>query len=240
MSDTPLAPVPPQSTPEETIPSTWPGAFGLYKFSRNAMRVNIGTYVAVFLLSLVVGSIPMSVDQNSPAYYLLSIATNIVAVWFEAATILIVLQSVRQHKISLNDSLQQGLAMFGKYFLQSLLMGLIAIGSILCFIVPAFIILPRLSLAQYYLFDKNMGIVESIKASWEATRGHVGKVWGIIGATMAMMLLMITIIGIPVSIYFLVMYSAANAILYFWLVKHGADLDSAKTALGGPIAPMKG
>ena len=232
MSDAPLSPALKPRAEDDVVPATWPGAFGLYKHSRQAMMFNIGTYLSVFVLSLVIGIIPNSVDKNSPAYFLLNIATNIVAIWFEAAIIIIVLQSVKEHKISFNDSLQQGIAMFGKYFLQSLLLGLIAIGSLLCFIIPAFIILPRLSLAQYFLFDQKMGIVDSIKASWEATSGHVGKVWGIIGVNILMMLIMVTIIGIPISIYFLVMYSAANAILYFWLVKYGKS-----TIIKTPVAP---
>lgn len=240
MSEAPTNQVPAQSTPEETIPSVWPGAFGLYKYSRNAMRVNIGTYMAVFVLSIVVSSISTGfADEKSPSYILLNLAANIISVWFEAALIIVILQSVARHKVSLNDSLQQGLAMFGKYFLQSLLLGLIAIGSILCFIIPAFFILPRLSLAQFFLFDKNMGVTESIKASWESTRGHVGKVWGIIGASFAMALLMLTIIGIPFSVYFIIMYSAANAILYFWLIKHGADTATSPTPVNGPVSPIK-
>jgi len=233
----PDAPIPPVAT--ETIPGTWPGAFGLYKHARQAMRLNIGTYMAVFLLSLVVGAIPNTVNQKSPAYFLLNIASNIVAVWFGAAIIIIVLRSVKGHKISVNDSLQQGIALFGKYFLQSLLMGLIAIGSILCLIVPAFFILPRLALAQYYLFDQNMGIVESIKASWEATRGHVGKVWGIFGVNFGIVLLMLTIIGIPIAFYFLIMYTAADAILYFWLVKHGKDTSVTAQVPSAPVSPIK-
>jgi len=240
MSDTPKHSAPKHIAEDEMVPTAWPGAFGLYKYSRNAMMVNIGTYVLVFLLSLVVGAIPSLVDQKSSAYLMLNIATNIVSVWFGAALIIVVLRSVAEHKISLNDSLQQGISMFGKYFLQSLLIGLIAFGSLLCFIIPAFIILPRLSLAQYFLFDQNMGITESIKASWEATRGHISKVWGIIGANIVMALLLITIIGIPISIYLLTMYSAANAILYFWIIKHGkATTVTAPVAPDAPISPIK-
>lgn len=219
-----------------TIPKVWPGAFGLYAYSKRAIMTNLGTYIAVFVLSLVIGFLPSFVDEKASAYVLVSVMANFIAVWFDAALVVIVLQSVKKRKISLDDSLQQGLTMFIKYFLQSLLIGLIAIACILCLIVPLFFILPRLALAQFYLFDKNMGIIESIKASWEATKGNVGKVWGIAGVTLLMALLLLTIVGIPFALYFLVMYGAAPAILYYWLIAHTAD-KPRKPGASGPISP---
>lgn len=201
------------------VPLSWPGAFKLYDRSRQAMMVNISTFATIFVLSIVVGFIPALIDQHNQLYYLLYISATIVSIWFEAAMMFVVLASVQRRKIALNDSLQKAWAVFGRYFLQSLLIGLIALGAILCLIIPAFIILPRLILAPYYLLDKNLGIVESIKASWETTRGHAKKIWGIIGVNVLMALPILTFIGIPVSIYLIFMYSAANGILYFWLIK---------------------
>lgn len=220
----------------DTVPQTWPGAFGLYKYSRKVMMVNIGAYIGVFALTLAVNMTPAFVEPESSMYIIINTVASLVSVWFQAALIIIVLHSVKEQKISFDESLRRGAAKFGALFLQGLVVGVIAILSILLFIVPAFIILPRLALAEFFLIDKNMGIIESIKASWEATRGHVGKVWGIIGVNFAMLLLMVTIIGMPLSFYFIFMYAAANAILYYWLLGHGAK---AFTPSDGPIAPIK-
>lgn len=64
------------------------------------------------------------------------------------------------------------------------------------------------------------GVLDAYKASWAATRGHAMKVWGIAGVNCLMLLPVITIIGIPVSLYLLFMYSAANAVLYAYPLKH--------------------
>jgi hypothetical protein len=64
-----------------------------------------------------------------------------------------------------------------------------------------------------------MDILDSIRASWDKTNGHVGKVYGIVGVNILMALLVITIIGIPVAIYLLVAYSAAFAYLYRYIVR---------------------
>ncbi len=229
----------PATKPVETVPKVWPGGFGSYKHSKAVMMVSLGTFISLFVLSIVVSLVPMPVDQNTAMYYVVSIVSSIVGVWFQAAFTVALIAGVKKHSITLNESLQSGASIFGIFFLQSLLLGVIAVASILCLIIPAFFILPRLVLAQYYLVDAKMGIVESIKASWEATRGHEGKIWGVIGVAFLMTMLLITIIGMPFSIYLLFMYSAVFAVLYFWVAKYGSKTTTA-VALDGPTPPKAG
>lgn len=222
----------------ETIPKIWPGAFGLYKYSKAAITANLGTYIGLLILYIAVGLVPGFVDPKSPAYIMINTVSTLAGVWFQAAMFFVMMNGVKRRTISFDDSLRVGGSKFGALFLQGLLMGLIAIGSILFFVVPALIILPRLTLASYFLLDKNMGIVESLKVSWKVTRGHVGKVWGIFGVNVVMTLLMFTIIGIPISIYFLTMYAAANVVLYVWLHEHNTKKSASATSVG-PISPLE-
>ncbi len=100
-----------------------------------------------------------------------------------------------------------------------LLSTLIAALSFALLIIPFFIVAPRIFLAALYLIDKNMGPVESIKASWNDTRGHLGKIYGIFGVLILMALPIFTLIGIPVSLYLFFMYQASSAILYLYIQK---------------------
>jgi uncharacterized membrane protein len=118
-----------------------------------------------------------------------------------------------------------------------ILIALSIVASAVLFIIPVFFVLPRLALAYYFLIDKHMGVIEAYKASWHATKGNAGKVWGIIGATILMALLMITIIGIPFSIYFLIMYSAVFAVLYEFLGKTQPTAPAAPAPAAVPAAP---
>ncbi len=104
-------------------------------------------------------------------------------------------------------------------FLLGIVSGLVLVASFIALIIPFFIVAPRIALSPYFLIDKNMGPIEALKASWAITQGHAGKVWGIIGANIAFALLILTLIGIPVAIYLLFMYSAALAVLYEFLNK---------------------
>jgi uncharacterized membrane protein len=126
---------------------------------------------------------------------------------------------VGNEKISLSDAFNASKKYIWNVFLASILVGLAVIGSLLLFIIPFFFVFPRLIFTSYLVIDKDMKPTEAFKASWSMSKGHLGKVYGIAGANIAMALLVVTIIGIPFAIYFIFMYTAASAVLYTFLKK---------------------
>ena len=155
-------------------------------------------------------------------------------VYLTAAWTMVYLAGVKKRKLSVQDSLKQSGPLFLKFIGLTILTTLTIILSFLLLIIPFFFVAPRVVLAQYYLLDKNMGIIEAYKASWYSTKGHVGKVYGIMGAGAAMALLFITIIGIPFAIYFLVMYQAAIAVLYGYILEHPKHDEATQSS---PVSP---
>lgn len=200
------------------VPKEWPGAFGLFKHSKPAVMLNLGALLLVWLFTFVVTAIfdRENVWQNTQDS-VLQIVGFLLNALASAALVIVYLNSIGKKKIDFQEAFKQAWPFFVNMVLFTLLGTLIAIGSFLLFIIPFFIVMPRLALANYFLIDQKMGVVDSFKASWNATQGHVGKVWGIFGVNLLMILLMITIIGIPVAIYLLLMYSAALPILYRFL-----------------------
>jgi hypothetical protein len=94
--------------------------------------------------------------------------------------------------------------------------------SLLLLIVPGLIILPRITLAPWFLINNpGMSPVEAYKASWHASKGHIGKLWKIFGVGILMTLPVITIVGILLTLYWLIFYSAAIAFFFFYVIKHG-------------------
>lgn len=227
------------STP--SVPSgTWPGGFGLYKYSKAAINFNLWTVVGLILLQIAVGVIISSLftpenpqrPEPEPVSNLLSWLVGSV---FGIATIATVFAGIARQKFSVGNAFGAvSFGLFGKYLLLSLLQGVIIAGSLLLLIVPFFFIAPRLALAMYFMVDKNTGPLEALSLSWNATKGHVGKVYGIAGVFLLFALLCVTIIGIPFAIYFLVMYSAAIALLYRYVLAHSSD--SAAEASKTPTA----
>lgn len=209
-----------------TIPAEWPGAFGIYKTSRDAIRFNLGTVLLLTLL-VSVASIALSIllekffGQRFADTFgqLISYALSI---YFTVALTYAYLSSARHKKIDLKATFAVVPPLFWRMFLLNLLVMLAVIGGLILLIVPGIIIALRLSLSSYYLVDQNLSVMEAYKASWHATKGHLGKLWGIIGVGVLMILPVFTIIGIVATIYLMFMYSAASALLYLHLVKKSA------------------
>lgn len=207
------------------VPKTWDGAFEIYKNSRAVIMHNVRPYLAIVLASLVAGLIQdnalNTADGNSisVADIVVAMACILLSILLSVSLAKVVLAGLKSKKVEFMNVVRQSVSIVPNYFLMSIVVSAIAIVSLLLFIVPFFFVLPRLVLAEYFVVDKNMGPIEAIKASWAATKGHVLKVWGISGATIVMALLMITIIGIPFSVYFLFMYSAAFGVLYAFLLR---------------------
>lgn len=207
----------------EAVPSQWPGAFGLYKYSKTAVMVNVWTLVGLMagaiVISLIFGSYdrPAKGEPLRMGYVLAQLVSFFLSAWFSAATALTGIASVKRHKIDATEALQRA----GQYLLPiatlSIVTALVAIASFVLLIVPFFFIVPRLILAPYYLLDQKLGVSDSLQASWNGTKGHLGKIYGLIGATLAMLLIILTIVGIPIAIYLVLMYSFAEVILYYFI-----------------------
>ena len=205
------------------VPSSWPGAFGLYKHSKQIVSLNLWTLVYIALLALVVNIAATALFKQS----LGNLVSFLIGGLETAATTLVFLAGVKGRKIEVMDAVKEAVPFWLRMLLLNLIIVFALIGSFLLFVIPFFFVLPRLLLANYFLVDKKMDPVDAFKASWHATKGNSGKAWGIIGVNFAMCLLLLTIIGIPFAIYFLIMYSAAFVVLYSYLIKHPAESTAA-------------
>lgn len=217
-----------------TVTKEWPGAFGVYKYSKQAILTNWRPLLAVLLLTLLASIIVRGAGGTDPhkgMYLLAQLISLIVAAYASVATTFIELKSVKRENTSLNEAFAKA----GHYFLPMLgavlLMYVLLTASIMLLVVPFFFVLPRLVLMPYFLVDNNLGPLQALKASWNDTRGYSAKVWGIIGVTCLFALISITIIGIPFTLYFIFMYSGAQPLLYRYIRAH---TPASETAIDTP------
>ena len=212
--------------PAATVTNTgaWPGAFGIFKQSRDAVMLNIWTVLGLGFASFAVG---FGLEYLATALQAPRVAGqvvgNLLSIWISVALITTYLASVRRKRISMDEALGGSLPLYINYFLLWIVLVVVLICSLLLFVVPFFFIYPRLVLAPYYLVDKKLGVMEALNVSWRESKDHLGKIWGIIGASLVFALLWFVLVGI----YFSIMYAAAFAILYLYVVRPTA----------GPHAP---
>lgn len=193
------------------IPKEWPGAFGIFKTSKDIVMLNLSPVLTIISLIILIAVVSESVKEP-----MIDFLGNILTAILSVAFTYVLLAGTRSKTMSFSDAIEKAFSMVTvRYFLLSILTVLILLGSLILLIVPFFFVLPRIALAQYFLVDKDLGIRESLNASWDATKGHNAKFWGIFGATILMSLAILVIIGV----YFVIMYSAAFAILYAYLTR---------------------
>jgi hypothetical protein len=225
-------------TVNETVPSSWPGAWGVFKYSRNVVRNNLWVVVGLNFVSWTLsGAVSSFNSKPDHATSVWDVAANLLSLWFSVALTFVILAGLRNQKLGFVDALKKSVPYYLKALLLSILTVVILFLSLLLLVIPFFFVAPRISLAMYYLLDKDMGVVDSLKASWQATHGNVGKVWGIIGVTIVFALLIIVLVGI----YFLIMYLAASAVLYAYLQAAKSDspvVAEAPASVDTPQAPI--
>ncbi len=210
--------------PLEQVPQTWPGAFGLYKYSKAAMLTNVGTYLSLLILTFIASSVLGGIGGSNKAtgsYVLAQVLALLVGVYLSAATTFVELSNVSRKKVGFSEVLPLVKRYFLPLLVATVAMEIILAVSLVLFIIPFFIVLPRLVLTPYFIVAEQMEPFDAIKASWNKTRGHSTKVWGIFGANILYALLVLTIVGIPFALYFLFMYRSSGAILYRWIQSTG-------------------
>jgi len=203
--------------------AVWPGAFGIYKLSQQAVRTNLWPLVSCYLLIVLI-NIVLDIILPTPKHHtwssnesLKNFLSFVIDVPISTATTYLWLAGTKNKAVELGDALRKGFSLYLPMLLCLLLLYVFIGASLLLLVIPFFFVMPRLVLSTLFLVDKDLDAWSAVKASWEATRGHAMKVWGIIGVVILMVLPSITIIGIALSVYWWLMYSAALAILYRYL-----------------------
>lgn len=204
----------------DAIPASWPGAFGAYKYSKMVILKNVWQILGLYAVAYAVFiALRLLHNKDDAAGNALQLVGELISIAFVTAGMLTMLKGLHGKTITFMDAIKASLPFYLNMVVMYVLLAIIGVISIILLVIPYFIIVPRLVLAPYFMLDQKLDPIEALKASWHATQGNVGKVWGIIGATIAMCLLAITIIGIPFAVYFLFMYAASQVVLYGYLTR---------------------
>lgn len=204
-----------------------PSAFNLFTPSVNAIKLNLIAFLVIVGLPMVLSIIgegpglfqPEQASANpftaqEGFYGFVGFVGAVLMLLFGPGTIILQLKSARKEVIEYGAAIKEGLKYFWRFLGLVILTGLILLASLALLIIPFFFVLPRIILAGYYLIDRDMGIVESLKASAADYKAHKG-VWGIIGVALLMALAsVIPFIGWIISNTLLFLYNAAAGIRY--------------------------
>ncbi|MCX6722550.1 MAG: hypothetical protein NT094_00600 [Candidatus Staskawiczbacteria bacterium] len=156
----------------------------------------IGIFAIVFVISFISSAIQIGafLDKQSMLYILLNILTFIINAIISIGLIKISLEFIDNKKPKFLDLFY--VKPLVNFILASIIRGVIASIGFILFIIPGIIFSIRLQYVTYLVIDKNLPPVESIKKSWEMTKGNT---WNLF--FFCILLLLINILG---AILFLV------------------------------------
>ncbi len=200
-----------------------PDAFSLFGPSIKALRLNATTLGVLYLLPLLLtytDRLPWPDRLPTIGIVLLVAAAFFVGFVSFIASVVAELSSARQQKISLLQTIRQGLSRFWPLLGLSIVAILIVCVGLLLFIIPGIFALQRLWLAPYLMIDQKLGIKATIRASFTVGKKHSGAVWGVLGIVMAITILgIIPVVGVVISTALGLAYLCATAIRYLQ-IKH--------------------
>lgn len=154
---------------------------GVLKFGWQTFKKRPWFLIGVTLVLFIIPSIPNAFADETPGMSLLVFLLNLVG-W-----VLSLLMSIGAIKITLAfvdggtpafKDLFSHAQYLWRYFLASVLYGLIVIGGLILLIVPGIIWALKYQFAVYLIVDKNMAITDAFKRSRAITQGHK---WNLLG-----------------------------------------------------------
>lgn len=103
-------------------------------------------------------------------YYLLAIVLWVLGIIIQIGSVKISILLSRDQRPAISELFTNG-HLFIKFLLGSICYGLAVMGGFLLLVVPGIILMVMLEMYSYFIVDKNMGPIESLKASRALTKG---------------------------------------------------------------------
>jgi uncharacterized membrane protein len=191
-------------------------AFSLLAPSMEAVKQN----VLPFLVLLVIPTLIISFDRSETLEEFMKAAAPLVigsflSLLFYPPLVYTELHAAKGETVDLKQAFVSSYKKFWSIIGLTILVGLIVIGGLILFIVPGIIFLRRYMLSPYYMLDKNLGILESMRISAAESKQFSGPIYGVIGVIILIGLLGIFgLAGTIASAILSVLYAVAPAIRY--------------------------
>lgn len=154
--------------PVFTISSIWSTAW-------EKTKAHIGFLVGVTLVVGILQIIPSAVSALTEEEYpdisfVFNLIAFIMSIWIGAGILDVVLKVFNDQPASISDLFKQH-KLIAKYFLLSLVTGLLTLVGFVFLIIPGIILSLMFMFSSWYLVDQRLPIFESMQASIKATKG---------------------------------------------------------------------
>lgn len=175
------------------------------RFGWDAFRSNAGFLVVIALIVVLISAVtsslqtPASRDDSGVSAFLVSLLVFAINVFVATALINVSLKFVDSKRADFAD-LTSAYPSFFPYAVSSILYALTIALGLIFFIIPGIIFAIRYQFFGYYIVDKKAGIIDSLRLSWNTTRGFTGSLFLLNLALAGILLLGVIALGVGVLV----------------------------------------
>lgn len=255
-------------TNQETQAADIGSAFDLLGKSFNIVKQNWQLFLFVNILSILgaVSAIaPISTDEDTSksASALESSISNLsgleigvvaslgvifvvgfilVNAYFFVMQQILITKTANGQKLAAGQLFNEATKRLFRLILLFLLAGLIIAVGLILLIVPGIIAIGRIAMAPYVMIDKNLGVMDSLKESNRLSKKFTWKVWGAIGVTILIGIVVSAIqavipyAGQILGTLITIAFSLVLALRYFQLKKLDSNSEASQPTVAPPPA----
>ena len=147
-------------------------------------------YVIIFLVFLLMSSIPGNEFGTTTAFSFLELVTNLLTLYSVILSILLIDDICKERKRSITNYFYLGAYLYIKIFVINLLTTIVVILGLIALIIPGLYVSARLFFASYLAIIFDEGIIDSLKKSIQITQD---KGWKVLGYVVAVIIPLIFI-----------------------------------------------
>ena len=171
-----------------------------FKFTNNLFSNNFTkflvivfpVYAIIFLVFLLMSSIPGNEFGTTTAFSFLELVTNLLTLYSVILSILLIDDICKERKRSITNYFYLGAYLYIKILLINLISGIAMVFGLLALIIPGLYVSARLFFASYLAIIFDEGIINSLKKSIEITEDKGWKVLGyVLAVTIPLIFIMI-------------------------------------------------
>jgi len=196
-------------------------------FGWETVKKNLWFWIGISVIYLVLTSLNVSFKQDSVNYQVSSIISGIFGIILSIGLVKISLKFIDGKKAEYKD-LFTSYRLFWKMLGAQILIGLIVFAGFLLLIVPGIIWSIKYQFAPNFIVDKDMKIMEAMKASAVATEGIKWQLFVLSLAFAGIMILGMIALGIGILVAFPIIW-IADCFVYRKLSKSNNKTEKVET-----------
>lgn len=158
-----------------------------------------GLMIGMTIISFTLSAFAMPMQKSLVGMTVVNIISYIISIIFALGYTKNIFQALDGEEPQFSAYGQQARKII-TYFVASLFMGIIVLFGICLFVIPGIYLALRLQFYAAFIVDEDAGIIDSLKRSWEITRGETMELFLLMLAMCGICLLGIILLGIGIFV----------------------------------------